>query len=370
MLRTWVEINARALAHNIAQLKRCTRALLAVVIKGNAYGHGLLCVAQLLETNPDVHMLCVAGTQEAIALKKAGIKKNILAMSYIDCELRDVVEHDIAITVYDEQQVLNVQQEVQKYNKKVRVHVKIDTGMSRLGGTPTQVHNFIALIRAQPSLSIEGIFTHLSDTNALDDSFSCAQLDTFDCVVECARGSGQEFTAIHALASGSLYVDRLDTHVRVGTNVFGYWKSDVQKERFLSRYPDMQLHPVLQWKTHIMQVKTIAAGDYVGYNRTFKAANAMRIALLPVGYADGYPRCLSNKAQVSIGGVIAPVIGIVSMNLMAIDITHLPLCAVHDEVVLIGDHQGVRVEELAVQAQTIANEFVTRISPTIVRLVV
>ncbi len=158
--------------------------------------------------------------------------------------------------------------------------------------------------------------------------------------------------------------------LRIGTNMFGFWKSDLQRQRCAKIAAGRDLEPVLTWKTRILSLKTIPAGRPVGYNRTFVAPRSLTLATVPVGYVDGYPRALSNRAHVLIRGVLAPVVGLVSMNMLTIDVSEVPDIALGDEVVLLGSDKGVTAPELAQAMGSVPNELTTRINPLIPRLVV
>lgn len=366
--RTWIEIDAQALLHNVATMHAlCEHSRLGVVVKANAYGHGMVEIAQLLETYPQVQWLFVAGPHEGITLRKQGIKKPILALSYLDSSLAQAIEHDIVITVYTQEDALVVQAAAEQLQKRARVHIKIDSNMSRLGIMPEQCAQFFAFMQMLSHVHLEGIFTHLSDTNNSDLTFTYGQLRLFDTVI--TQHAKPEMLK-HALASGSLMLEKKYDLVRAGTNIYGFWKSNIQKKRFESLMPGITLQQVLTWKTKIIQIKELPAGACVGYNRAFQASKPCRVATIAVGYYDGYPRQLSNKGFVLVHGVRAPVIGMVSMNMTTIDITHIPDVLLHDEVVLLGNIPGVRATEIAETIGTIANDVVARINEHIPRIVV
>lgn len=367
---TWIELDKKAFWHNVAQLAACcaNRSALGVVLKGNAYGHGMQEIAQLAQEHPDIRWLFVAALSEAVALREQGISKPILAMSYHDVSLEKAVRHQIAVAVYDRETVRELNACAEKLGTTVAVHIKVDSNMCRLGVLPADFPEFVAFVATCPAVKLEGVFTHLSDINNPDLIWSHEQARVFDAAITSAHFTYKPL--LHVFGCGALTLDPLYDLIRAGTNLFGFWKSAVQQERFLAKFPTMTLEQVMSWKTKIIQIKTVPAGSYVGYNRSFCTLRPTTIAVLPIGYFDGYPRALSNKGQVRIGSLLAPVIGIVSMNLTTIDITDCPDIHVGDEVVLLGKQPGVTVNEVAALAATINNEFVTRINPQIRRCVV
>lgn len=366
--RTWIELDAEALRHNVATVHAlCHPATLGVVVKANAYGHGMQEIARLLETYPEVQWLFVAGPSEGVTLRKLGIKKPILALSYLDGSLVQALEHDIAVTIYTHEDALAVQAAAERVQKQARVHIKIDSNMSRLGIMPEQCAQFFSFLQTLSYIQVEGIFTHLSDTNNSDLTFTYEQLALFDTVI---AQHAKLAMLTHALASGALMLEKKYDLVRAGTNIYGFWKSEIQKKRFEALMPGITFKQVLTWKTKILQIKDLPAGACVGYNRAFQATQPCRVATIAVGYYDGYPRQLSNKGFVLVRGKLAPVIGIVSMNMTTIDITHIPDALLYDEVILLGDIPGVRATEVADAMGTIANDLVTRINEHIPRIVV
>ena len=368
--RTWIELSAKALWHNIATVKALSgTAQLGVVVKANAYGHGMFAIAQLLEHNPAVSWLFVAGTSEGIALRTQGITKPILALSYLDTPAEQAIAHAIAIVIYTLEDAQTVNAAAQAAGKQARIHIKIDTNMSRLGVMPDAFNLFLATIKNMPGLSIEGIFTHLSDTNNPDLSFTYEQLRLFDALI-AGNADAQETPYKHVLASGSVMLEEKYDIIRAGTNIYGFWKSAIQQQRFEALVPGITFKPVLTWKTRIIQIKEIPAGASVGYNRTFQSVQPMVIATIAVGYFDGYPRHISNKGSVMVRGQLAPVIGMVSMNMTIIDITHIPEVELKDEVILLGDHAAVTATEVAASVGTINNELVARIHEQIPRIVI
>ena len=378
--RTWIEINRSALLANIMHLKKLTKnTALGCVVKSNAYGHGILAVSSLLESVPDIVWLFTIGFQEACLLRAHGITKKILALGYADLEYQEAILNniDIAITDADHTLIDHINEQAQALNKKASVHLKIETGLGRLGLATHEVVPFAQYIKENcPFIDLHGIFTHLSDSNNENLEYTYHQLDTFNHVIDALKQRNINIPCTHALSSGSLslpYPDKPHYNyatVRIGGNMYGLWKSELQKKRFHAIDASIELEPVLSCKTKIFHIGHHPAGSSIGYMRAFITQRDSIIAILPVGYADGYPRILSNNAHVLVNGILAPVAGIVSMNLMAIDITNVPSVAVGMEVSLIGPHQGITADEMARKAGTITNELLTRINPLIERQIV
>ncbi len=371
MRRTWLEISQRAFHHNVTQIKSLIGSTaLGVVVKANAYGHGMIEIATIAEHNPAISWLFTAGTQEAQELRAHGSKKPILAMAYLDSSPEEVICQNIRIALYEYSEAQILDKIAQKLGKKVLVHIKIDTGMSRLGLLPEEAVNFIQKIINFKNIEIEGIFTHLADTNNPDLSYSYKQLEEFDKILEQLTLLKIKIPIVHALSSGALLFKKKYSLVRVGTNIFGFWKSPIQEERFTQHAPDFYLEPVATWKTCITHMQIVAPGSSVGYARTFIAERPTTIAVVPVGYADGYARTLAHKAQVLVHSTYAPVLGIISMNLMALDVTDCGSVTVGDEVILMGKEPYTTATHTARLLGTINNEFATRISPLIERKLV
>ncbi len=368
--RTWIEIDSVAFNHNIAQLSSVVgpRTSLGVVVKADAYGHSLELIGKLCQENDAVSWLFTAGIKEAVRLRVNGITKSILVLAYADDNPLALLDYQITYGVSDIHTARHLSEIAAPLYKKIAVHIKIDSGMSRFGFQSETLNEAYKELSTLPGLTITGIFTHLSDTNNSDYSFIKQQLAIFDSAANQLENVLKRRLFIHALASGALHLEKRYDCVRVGTNVYGYWKSPLQQQRLSALQSSLSLQPILTWKTRISALKDINPGDAVGYHRAFIAPKPMKIAILPVGYYDGYPRGLSHKGQVLIRNTYAPLIGIISMNSMLADVTHIGSVQIGDEVVLCGDFPGLRAHDLAAMTDSIQNEFLTRISPCIPRV--
>ena len=371
--RTWVEISESAFNHNVTQLKQLVGSCqLALPVKANAYGHGLQQIAYLAEKNDYITLLCTANSDEALFLRKSGIKKPILNLVYYSQDdMRECIQNDIVLTIVDAQTAYQVIKCAESLKQKVRVHIKIDTGLHRLGALAAEIESLLAVLN-HDSLIVEGIFTHISDKDNVDQSYTRQQLDLFADSVQKFIKHGTQSLLIHALSSGALEFasDYHYSMVRPGTNMYGLWSSSVSQQRVNACYNGFTLHPVMTWKTRIMQIKDLDAQAYVGYARTYQTTRPTKIAILPIGYWDGYPRILSNRSQVMIKNSLAPIIGIISMNLAIVDVTDISHVEVDDEVILLSGTAGITASDIATLAGTINIEITTRINSMIPRIMV
>ncbi len=364
--RSIIHLSRSALIHNINHLitlAHAQKSQLGIVIKSDAYGHGMLALASELEHVSEVTWLCTAGIEEAIIIRQAGSKKNLLSMTYIDTPLDEAIHYAIDVTVDDVAVLAECNAAAERLQKSIRVHLKIDTGLSRLGIFPNNVIPTMELIRKRyPWVSVYGIFTHLSDTNNRDLEYTYYQLNKFKEVLDQLKQASFIIPFTHALSSGGLTVglSREEMHkslachyslVRVGTNVYGLYKSHVQKERLELYDPSLVLQPILTWKSSIVHSEI-----------------SRQQAIVPVGYADGYPQILAHKAHVLMQGSKAPVVEINS-DYMVVDVSAIPTAQNGDEVTLIGQEGSITAQEIAHHAQTINNELLTRINPSVKRIV-
>ncbi len=371
--RTWIELSKQALYNNCATIKRLIGTTqLAAVIKGNAYGHGLVPIGLLLNDHPLVDILCTAGTSEALDLRAAGVQKPILALAYLDSNLAYVLKQQVELVVYTPDDIQLLDETARALGVLAHVHVKVDTGMSRLGLLPQDMIPYIQFILKHKHIALRGILTHLADTIDPHQEFTHQQLACFSNVLKELEHIGITIPAQHLISSGALFLANSVVHsfVRVGSSLYGFWKSQAQHNAVSACFTDATLTPVLTWKTSVIQLKHVPAGSFIGYNRTVMVKRSTSIAVLPVGYYDGYPRSLSNKASVLINNQYAPSIGTISMNLITVDVTDIPNVTTGTEVVLMGNAAGITAPELADQGGTIANELLTHINPEIPRIIV
>jgi alanine racemase len=369
---SWLEVNAQAIAHNIALYKSVApQSLLAPVIKSNAYGHGIELIAKLCQALPTVDALCVVSVSEALSVRACGVTKPLVVLSILDNDLERAIMLDIQLVVYDLQTALHLNVLAERLQKNVFVHIKIDTGLSRLGFLWNHAIEIIEQIAQLPFVSIQGIFSHLAEAESLDQTFTNLQYDRFNIVLsQCKQRNiiiPWEHTSCSAAATAN---DKSHlSFVRLGIGAYGLWPSQENKVMTQALYPSFSLQPALTWKSRIIQIKQLPAQSFIGYDRTHQLEKDSIIAVLPVGYWDGYDRGLSNKGHVMINGRLAPIVGRVAMNLMMVDVTNV-LAHVGQEVTLLGGELSVSAESLAALCNTINYEIITRINPLLPRMIV
>lgn len=369
---TWVEIDAHAFEHNLQNYKAIIGSVaLAPVIKSNAYGHGIELIAKLCEKSSAVDRMCVVALSEAVKVRMLGITKPIVVLSILDADLELAATYDIAVVVYDLDTARKLNEIGKKYNKKMNVHIKIDTGLSRLGIVVENSSAIIKSIGAMLFISLQGIFTHFAESEKEDQTFTNLQIERFTNLIDELEESGIHIPLKHTTCSAAI-TGNASSHFtlsRAGIGMYGLWPSLENQIKTVSQFPGFTLKPVLTWKTRIIQIKQVAAGSYIGYDRTHQVIRDTTLAVLPIGYWDGYDRGLSNKGKVLIHNTLAPIIGRVAMNLMMIDITDICPTHVGTEVILLGNHTGITANDLAQNATTINYEIVTRINPLLPRII-
>jgi len=370
---SWLEINKNAIIHNINQYKKIiNNNILAPVIKGNAYGHGLLQIARINEQNKNVDWLCVSHLSDALLLRKKKISKPILVLSCIDVDPVEAVDQNIDIVVgsYSNAQKLNTIGK--QHNYHFNVHIKVDTGLSRLGIISQHILKYVRYIRTLRYLNINGICSHFAQAEHENQSFTTRQLTQFNTVLEKLAKYDIPILYRHmSNSAATIFNQPFCNFFRVGIGMYGYWPSRANKLCIIQKYPKIRLKPALTWKVRIAEIKNISAGSYIGYNCTYQASKPMITAILPIGYCDGYQMRFSNKAWVRIKDRYAPVIGRICMNMTIIDVSEIPEVSVGDEVIVLGDYPKINVYTLADNAD-IDNirEIITTINPRIPRLVV
>lgn len=371
---TTVEISKKNLIHNLGEFRKRVgkRIKIMAVVKANAYGHGILEVSKIASRS-GVDWLGVASLEEGLFLRKNNIALPILILGYVPVLLLgEVIRNDLSFVVYNKQTIQKVDQEAKKLSKKAKVHLKIETGTNRQGIPACQVLDFIKFIKRKPNVLPEGICTHFANIeDTTDSSFAMEQLDRFNKVLQLIKAANIKIPIKHTACSAAtiLFPKTHFNLVRVGISLYGLWPS---KETKISARNSLKLKPVLSWKTRIAQIKEVEKGESVGYGRAWWANKKTKIAVLPVGYWDGYDRKLSNSGRVLIHGQFAPVVGRVCMNMTMVDVTDIPKAKIEDEVVLLGKqgNNEVTAEELAQKMGTINYEVVTRINPLLPRKVI
>ncbi len=358
-------IDLSALAHNLSEVRRCAsgRKILGIV-KADAYGHGAVQCARTL-VSEGVDMLGVALAEEGAELRKANITNEILVLGGVfEQQADELLEYDLTPAVYTTIQAESFSRAALNAGKILPVHVKIDTGMGRVGITPEDSVDFVLSISRMPGLKVMGLMTHLSDVAEKDKSFAELQVERFNMVMRRLKDEGIEIPLAHASGSAAV-IDFAAAHfnmVRPGIMLYGCYPSEDLRSL-------VDLRPVMALKTKIMHIKTVAPGTPISYGRTFYTKKESIIATLPIGYADGLSRRLSNRGSVLIGGKRCPIVGTVCMDMVMVDVSGVPGAKVFDEAVIIG-RQGkeeITAEEVAELLGTISYEVLCNVSKRVGR---
>lgn len=367
MRPTHVMVDLEALRHNVSLLRKKLRpdCQLMAVVKADGYGHGALEVSQAA-IQAGASYLGVAIPEEGIALRQEGVLAPILVLGGIlPSAAPSVVAFDLEQTVFSCETCEILQYVAVRLEKECKVHVKVDTGMNRVGiRTKSDFKKLLSYIQACPNIRLEGMCTHFAVSEIEDKSFTHLQFRRFMEYVDIAHDMGF-YPRLHCSNSGAI----LDLHeqmqldmVRAGITMYGYAPHPVQPAGGM-------LRPVMAWKTHVMQVKEIGQGETVSYGRNYTAPGTRKIATIPVGYGDGYKRNMSGKAQVLIHGQRAAVVGTICMDQCMVDVSGIHNVHPADEVVLIG-RQGdgfIGADEMALWADTVSYEILLSLLPRVPR---
>lgn len=353
----WIEIDLGQLRRNFQIINRDKPAgvQIASVVKDEAYGHGALEVAQVaLEAG--AACLAVSTLQEAVQLREQGIRAPILLLGQqTDAELPWCVAYDLTCQVQEPATIRALAQAAGRANRRVRVHLKVNTGMNRYGVRWTEAMELVELVLAQRALELEGIFSHFAMSDEADKSFALLQRERFELVLAQLAARGVRVRYRHLCNSGGL-LDLPQAHfdmVRIGLLPLGVYPSAVCR-----RLPGLE--PVMTVKARIAALQQIGPGEYVGYGLRYQATSRRRIAVLPIGYGDGFPR-VRNQGAVLVHGQRAPIVGGVTMDALMVDVTHIPQVQLWDEAVLMG-RQGqaqITVQELAQLKNSVCYDVLT-----------
>lgn len=369
----WVELDADAPGRNLGELRRAAGGtpLVCAVVKSNAYGHGLAEMAGLI---PAADWLGVNSIDEGIALRRLGETRPVLVLGHVPLgRLPEALADDLRLTVYNFE-TLDALRSCASGRTPARLHLKVETGTGRQGIHPDRAGEFASRARSTPGVELEGLSTHFANIeDTLNHSYAESQLEVFGRVLESFGAERPRVVHTACTAAAILFPETSFDMIRAGIGLYGLWPS---RETFLSAglsgRPVPRLGPVLSWKTRIAQLKEMPSGSYIGYGCSYRTTRPSRIAVLPVGYYDGYDRALGNAAHVLVRGRRAPVVGRVCMNLCMADVTDVPGVSLEDEVVLLGrdGDETVTAETMAAWAGTINYEIVARINPLLPRRIV
>ena len=376
----WAEIDLQAIAHNVRELRRVTRphARLMVAVKGNAYGHGTVRISQTAVAH-GADALGVARIDEGIALRQAGLDVPILVFGYtLPSRAPHLIDYRLIQTVGSLETARAHSDAIQGLGKTLSVHLKVDTGMGRLGLLPDngqyassdipvsrRAVEEVLQIHQLPGLKLEGVFTHFASADSADKTFAHQQLNRFTRFLAELEKAGIDGITRHA-ANSAAVIDLPESHldmVRPGISLYGLYPSDEVDQDKIDLIPAMTL------KTRIIHLKQVAAGFKVSYGSTYTAPAPTTIATVPIGYADGYSRLLSNRGHMLVHGRRAPIAGRVCMDLTMLDVGHIPDVRLDDEVVAFG-RQGqalLSADELAAHIDTINYEIVAGLTARVPR---
>jgi alanine racemase len=367
---TWAEINLDGLAHNYRTIRQHvgTGVKVLAALKANAYGHGAAQCARRLET-AGVDWFGVALPAEGIELRTNGIAQPILCLGgFWREEEAALLQHNLTPVVYRIDMVESLNRAAADTGVTANVHVKIDTGMNRLGVKPDEISEFCEALSQCSNVRLEGLMTHLASADsAAHEQFTKAQLKQFRQAVERFRDRGFAPPYLHAANSAATfaYQKSWENMVRVGGSLYGF-----TRDVFPSNIPSPALKPVMSLHSRITLLKTVSKGERLGYGCTFETKRDSLIATLPIGYEDGYRRSLSNRGRVIVRGQFAPVVGRVSMDLTLVDVTDIHGVSLDDEVTLLGsDGQlSITAEDIAETTGTISYEVTCGISSRVPRV--
>ncbi|SKA87965.1 alanine racemase [Caloramator quimbayensis] len=364
----YAEINLDNFRHNFREVKRLAKGKKTFgVIKADGYGHGAVELARVLDEE-GADYFAVAVVTEAIELRKNGYKKPILILGFTPPTFaKEIVEYDITQTVFSYELAEAISAEAKKQEKTAKIHIKLDTGMGRVGFIANDdAVNEILRIAKLDNIYLEGIFTHFASADELDKSFTKKQIEKYVYVVDKLKEKGIEFEIKHVSNSAAI-IDLPEAYydaVRPGIMLYGYYPSDeVNKERLI-------LKPVMTLKANIVNIKEVSEDTPISYGRKFYTNRKSKIATLPFGYADGFTRLLFGKAFVIINGKAAPIVGRICMDQCMVDVTDCGDVKVGDEVIVMGQKDGIRnnADDIAKMLGTISYEVLCMVSKRVPRV--
>ncbi len=360
-----------ALKHNYLTIKShlSAGAQLMAVVKANAYGHGAVECARALESI-GADWFGVALVEEGIELRQAGIAQPIFCLGgFWRGQAEDVIARDLTVAVYRLDQAEELNERACALGRTVNFHLKIDTGMGRLGIQLDEVAEFARSLQQFDHIKLDGVMTHFADADSVEPAYTEQQIARYDEAVGILRQLGFDPSWRHLANSAGIhaYPQSHGNLARVGAAMYG-----LSRDVLSPRLAPFDLRPVMSLHSRIVMLKTLPAGTSLGYGRAFTTARESLIATLPLGYADGLRRAHSNNGSVLVRGCFAPIVGRVSMDLTIIDVTDVPNVELGDEVILIGEQNGLKIsaEDLAERIGTISYEIVTGVSARVPRVFV
>lgn len=363
MRRSYLEVDLSAISHNIKVIKEKlgNNVEIMPVIKANAYGTGSTQLKEVLEKN-NINIVAVAIPEEGIELVNKGIKADILVLNQlvVEEEIQNVVDNNIIAGISRYEIAEQIDGYSMEKNKISRVHIEIDTGMGRVGIQVAEALEFVEKVTKLKNIKIEGIYTHFSSADSSRE-YTLNQIEKFNKVVQTLKKNGYEFKYVHASASSGIinFEEAKYNLVREGIILYGYYPDKTMKEK-------IELKPCSKLKSTVVFLKTVPANVPISYCRNYITKKETKVATIPIGYADGIRRALSNKGRVYINGKYAPIIGNVCMDNFMVDVTEIQNIKVGDEVI-IWDNENIELEEIADKCDTINYEILCDISSRIPR---
>ncbi|MFL0249072.1 alanine racemase [Clostridium neuense] len=364
----WAEINLDNIAYNMQKIRQCSKSRDIIgIVKADAYGHGAVDVAPVILKN-GANRLAVAVLSEAVELRKSGIDCPIMILGYTPLSIgENLFKYNIEQTVFSVDYAKELSQMAQERNVDVKIHIALDTGMGRIGFMPDEKSvDDVYKISKFPKIKIEGLFSHFSTADEENKDYTYLQFERFNWFYDKLVKKGVSINIRH-IANSAATMELPETHfeaVRPGIILYGYYPSEyVDKSR-------LSLKPAMELKTNIVHIKEMKNGEFISYGRKFECKRKSLIATLPVGYADGFTRMLSNKARVIINGKFANIVGRICMDQCMVDVTDIPDVKVGDEVVLMGEAHGksITADDIAEALGTINYEVICMISKRVPRV--
>ncbi|ASW43725.1 alanine racemase [Clostridium isatidis] len=352
----WAEINIDNLIFNINQIKmKAKNSEIIGVVKANAYGHGAIEISKILINN-GIKKLAVANVVEGIELRENGINTNIMLLGLsTNISIPSILKYNLEPTVSSYEFAYALNDEAKKLNKTINIHIAIDSGMGRIGfRNKDESIEEIEKIFLLSNIKVESIFSHFSTADAKDKSYSYEQMNIYNKILNDLEARNIKLPKKN-LSNSAAIIDLEETHfnyIRPGIILYGYYPSnEVRKDNF-------EIRPVLTWKTKVIYIKEVEENQYIGYNKSYKTSKKTKIATIPVGYADGYSRGLSNKGKVIINGKFAPIIGNICMDQFMVDVTDIDDIKLEDEVILLGAAGDIKfdADDMAKLLNTISYE--------------
>lgn len=367
-LRTWCEVDLKAILQNVLNIRKKAgnHVKVMAVIKADGYGHGSVEIGKYIQKNVDY--FGVATIEEAVELRKADIPNPVLVLGYTSPSLYAWnLEYDVEQTIYSLDTAKKISEEAQKAGKTAKIHIALDTGMTRIGISPDEKGiKLVKEILQFPNIEITGLFSHFSCADMTDKTYTEQQMERFDTFVTLLEENNIQIPVKHICNSAGIM--EFDHHrydmVRAGIILYGLYPSDEVDHGTLS------LHPAMSWKSHVVNVMEPEMNRGISYGATYVTTRPCRIATVSIGYADGYPRSLSNKGWMLIHGKKAPIVGRVCMDQTMVDITDIPDVKVEDIVTLIGKdgEERITVEDMADLSGSFNYEFVCDVGQRVKRV--